>query len=335
MSSRARYGPTFGWLKIVSIVWFRSWSPVWPAGRTKVPGNPPKRVFASDVVQVRVEGHRVDPVVAGVGAVGGRARNLVDVPTGVDPLELVDDRLVVGGQGAVGPVLRRAVLVEQLGPDREELHDLARVVLVRVVLGGRVHVQVLAHRRVQRLLVQDVPVIAERVQVEDAQVRRHLEGVSERVLGNDDDLVERPPDALAQLVRAVERVGEEPVLDPVGRVVVAVAGVVARGRGVARPEGEERVRVARRGGRVLRGQPREPSLAEDRADLDVVRPPGRLLEEADRLGPVEGLRHEDGHLAARDRVGRAIGRPAATGGDGQARELLDPGRERQRRERRR
>ncbi len=239
MSSRARYGPTFGWLKIVSIVWFRSWSPVWPAGRTTgSPGNPREERLRVGVVQVRVERHRVDPVVAGVGAVGRGAGHLVDVPTGVDALELVDDRLVVGGQRAAGAVLRRAVLVEQLGPDREELHDLARVVLVRVVLRGRVHVQVLAHRRVQRLLVQDVPVVAERVLVEDAQVRRHLERVAGARPRRRRRSCGAPRPRAGAAGRAVERVGEEPVLDPVRRVVVPVARVVAGSRRVARPERE-------------------------------------------------------------------------------------------------
>ena len=47
----------------------------------------------------------------------------------------------------------------------------------------------------------------------DLQIRRHPAWLGDVDAGDDDDLVQREGDALTQLIRAVERVGEEPVLD--------------------------------------------------------------------------------------------------------------------------
>ena len=69
----------------------------------------------------------------------------------------------------------RAVHVQGVQPDREELHDLARVVLVRELARFRVRFvanesQVSAHERGGRHLAQNVAVVAKRVGHKDVVV---------------------------------------------------------------------------------------------------------------------------------------------------------------------
>ena len=112
-------------------------------------------------------------------------------------------------------------------PDREELHDLARVVLVRIRALDRVrlrvvdHVEVVAHQRVDADAEQDVEVIVER------EVLQHLliiaVRVPDRIVGrrNHVDLGQRPGNALAKLVGRGERVLEEEALRNELRVKIA------------------------------------------------------------------------------------------------------------------
>ena len=116
--------------------------------------------------------------------------------------------------------LRRAVVAQLDEADREELHDLARVVLVgedldavpllvvRVRLVAPVR-EVAPHQRVVRHLAQHVAERAERVADENVVVvRPDLLLVPPRLgalLAEHEDLRERPRDALPQLVVRLER----------------------------------------------------------------------------------------------------------------------------------
>ena len=110
----------------------------------------------------------------------------------------------------------RAVFVEHPEPDREELHDLARIVLVghrpRALGGERLVLkegEVVRHGRRVRGLAQHVAVRAEGVAHKDVvEVDPGLGiPVPEAVaaLANHDDLRERPRDTLAQLVGCGQR----------------------------------------------------------------------------------------------------------------------------------
>ena len=72
---------------------------------------------------------------------------------------------------------QRTVLVQLRNPDREQLHDLSRVVLVWTDAVGRLvvvdHVQIVAHYRRQRHLGEDVLVVAEGVVEKYLLVLRH------------------------------------------------------------------------------------------------------------------------------------------------------------------
>ena len=274
--------------------------------------------------------HRRDVVARVVRDAEQRDRDVRDVPAGEDELEVVDDRLVVARQRLARHqvVLGRAVLVEELRPDREELHDLAGVVLVRVGLCARGHVQVRAHRRVERDLFEDVPVVPEGVRREDVEVRRELARPRDHVGRCDVDLLQREEHTLPELIAVVQGIREERRVQRPRRVVEAIAVDVARARlGVG--DHLDR-RVERRRGGVLRREPRQIAGAEKAADLGVLRAPGRLLEESGRLVAVESLREEDRHLPAGDRVVGAVARPAAAGRHDEAGELLDPRRQRHR-----
>ncbi len=281
------------------------------------------------VVVVGVDRHRVPVVARVVGVAEKRDRNLRNAPAGEDQFQSVDDRLVVGRQGqSAGARLHGAVLVEQVRADREELEDLTRVVLVRVVLGVGARVEEEAHGRVEREVLQQVAIVAEGAVDQEVQVRRELARPRDRVGRDDVELVEGERHPLAQLVGRVHRVSEERRVVGMRRVVVPVAVDVAGARLVVRHE--RKARIERRRQRVLRRQPRQVSDAEHAADLGVLRAPGGLLKEPRGLVAVEGLGQEDGHLPARDGVVRAIARAAAAGRDGQPAHFLDVGSQRQR-----
>jgi hypothetical protein len=111
--------------------------------------------------------------------------------------------------------LLRAVGVELPEADGEELHQLARVVLVRADRAARLHavgeVEVHPHRSAQGHVAHQRAVVAEGVAREDLQVRDDHVGVRVLVERDDPHLAERIDDALAQLILSRARVVEERV----------------------------------------------------------------------------------------------------------------------------
>ena len=124
--------------------------------------------------------------------------------------------------GSAGPA-RRAVgvpsAIELDEADREELHELARVVLVGPDVARRVrlliaeHREVHAHHRMQRHVLDQRAEIAEGVCARACRSSRRARTDSRRRadLRDHHDLRERERDALAQLVVAVQRVLEPDV----------------------------------------------------------------------------------------------------------------------------
>ena len=224
--------------------------------------------------------HRVDVV---RHARSGRGR---ETPAGEDASEVVDVVLRVGrNRLSLVVELRRAIDIEPHSTDREQLQDLARVVLVRPGARVVVDVEVVPHRRIERDVVEQLAVVAERVAIEDLKVGRHPAWLRDFDAGDDDDLVQRERDALAQLIFAVERVHEEPVLQRVHRVVVALTGRSVRaGGGVARRRIERQRRIARdRRLELLLEECLEADLA-DVLDQLGRRSPRRLFEEPHDVG---------------------------------------------------
>src|SRR5262249_28888309 len=90
--------------------------------------------------------------------------------------------------------------------------------------GAGRHVQVPAHRRIERDLRENVWISVERILVEELQIGRHPAWMREIVTsGRDDDVVQGPSHPLAELVRSIHRVHEEPSLDRVRREIIACA----------------------------------------------------------------------------------------------------------------
>ena len=136
-------------------------------------------------LSVPVEPHR-GLVVRRVALPRAGARKRGVGPAREDARELLDGLLLVGRDGAALHVqLRRPVLVQHVDADREELEELAGVVLVRRDVlrrnGRRVvdHVEVVAHRRAERQVGEKRPVVPERVPVEHVQVRAHRAGLAD------------------------------------------------------------------------------------------------------------------------------------------------------------
>ena len=177
------------------------------------------------VVLRGVDDHWIDVV----GHAGGRPRR--KAPAREHACEIVDRLLRIRGDGLAGCVeLRRAVAVHTHGADREELQNLARVVLVGPRARVAIHVEVAAHRRVHGEFEQQLAEVAERVTVEELQVRRHPAWLCNVHARHDENLMECERDALPNLILAVERVHEESVLQRVHRVVVALTGRSSRTR---------------------------------------------------------------------------------------------------------
>ena len=126
-----------------------------------------------------------------------------------------DVSVVICGDGrARCGALVRAIALEPPETDREQLHDLARVVLVGVRAGdvqaaiGIVR-EVLGHQRRVTYLVEDGAIRAEGVAHEDVVVHGPLLDVAElevvqALLADDEDLRERKGGALAQLIVGAE-----------------------------------------------------------------------------------------------------------------------------------
>ena len=214
----------------------------------------------------------------------------VEPPAGEDACEVVDGRLRVGGDGVALRVEHgRAVEVQLVRADREELVDLAGEVLVRALRRALVHVEVVAHRGGERDVAEERAVAAEGVAVERLKIRRHPRGAVDGEVRDDENLVEREGHALAQLRLARQRVREELLLQRVDRVVVAQARRLVGGacRALLRRVVERESQVGPV--RAFRGvgDGRVELLVEEGADADLLyvlhvravalRPPRRLL----------------------------------------------------------
>ncbi len=238
-----------------------------------------------DVV-MRVERHQIGRIVDGVRPLrrGGPERRVG--PAGERAREGLDDGEVVARHRHAARIVdRRAVGVELRQPDREQLQHLARVVLVRLHGRRRLvvvdHVEVVAHRRMERHALDQLAIVDERV------VEQHLLVVANAVRRLDvdrrdhEDLRVRERDPLPQLVRAGQRVAIELRLHRERRVVVANAG---RRRGARTADRTVRVdvrdrRIAGRRRRELSVDPGRDALRLHRRDRRRRRSERRLVEQ--------------------------------------------------------
>ena len=194
-----------------------------------------------------------------------------------------------------------------VGAEREQLHHLAAVVLVRRLLGVFGAVQPLQHRRVDGDRLEEVEEGAEAGRAEEVRLVDHLLLAGDVGVGGGEPVVEDQRHPLDQrLVRAHHAVEEPEVVVAVGvgggdRVVV----VVDRGRAV------QRRGAAGPGQRLDRADEAEAGellgLARQRAEAGAFQQPLRLCR-AER-----SLVGAGGTGVAVDRDGRraAIGRPGA------------------------
>ena len=237
--------------------------------RARVVPHLPRHHGLEPVLVRRVEDRGAARVVAG------------EIPAGEGRRHPRDRALVVGRDGlALGVDLARAVGIQLVEADGEKLHHLARVVLVGVgALRGvgllaADHVEVIAHRGVQRHVLEELAVVREGVAVQHVHVRRHRVGIEvRRHVGDHEDLGERERHARAQLPGL-----EEPLLPD--RLVGALLG-----RFLARRLAIVHVLDVRRGGEgELLGEPRIVAARAQGLDLGhAARPEGRLGEEARRV----------------------------------------------------
>jgi hypothetical protein len=121
-------------------------------------------------------------------------------------------------------------------PIENSLQDLARVILIgdravlRVGLVAVRHVEVVTHRRAQGHVLQQGSIVAECIVEQDVLVVGESVGFIDLDARNHHDLRERERDALAQLIRVIERVGEEIALHLKWRVLCACAKARCIGR---------------------------------------------------------------------------------------------------------
>ena len=213
----------------------------------------------------RVKHHGVDVVGGRTPEIRGGCRaGRLKRPAGEDFRHLGDGRLIVGGDGQPGGIeFERAVGLELIEADGEELHDLARVVLVGrgeqvalVIVGGlraAQRAEVDAHDRAERDVFEQGAEIAEGAVHKQVVVVRHaLRVVEERAVnvGDDKELAQGEGDALTELIGRSR--GDLPPRSLA--ILVAELRVVAQRRvGVeVRPRGVE---MQRGGERHLRGDP--------------------------------------------------------------------------------
>ena len=179
-----------------------------------------------------VEDHRADGGIRRPGASEegrGRGRGAVPGPPREDLGQAGDVGLRVGGKRPPRDVaLGRAVRVQLEQADGHELHDLARIVLVRRTRSGRIllHVaqvgQVAAHHGAQRDRLEDVPVIAEGVGGERVVVGAGAEGIDHvGGQGDHEDLGISEGDPLPELVGSGDG-GAPPGVEELVRVELGV-----------------------------------------------------------------------------------------------------------------
>ncbi|MEZ5458351.1 MAG: hypothetical protein R3E65_03145 [Steroidobacteraceae bacterium] len=234
ISCFAMNGPTFGWLKMLSSAAARSCVPPCPAGSRPFAEHDARvvqQLLLARLVLLGIQPHRQHLVVARdrrklrpdvVERAVRIGRRACPLPAREHARETLDDGLVIGRNRLAGRIeARRAVGVELDEPDREQLHQLARVVLVGAQVRARhgalvaEHRQVHTHRRMQRDVLEQHPEIAEGVAREHVVEvgGRETEVLQRPNLRDHHDLRQREGDALAQLVLAHEGV-LEPLLEP-------------------------------------------------------------------------------------------------------------------------
>ncbi len=116
--------------------------------------------------------------------------------------------------------LQRPVHVHFPQPDREQLHQLARIVLVRRTVRRRLaavgQIEILAHRRTERHVAHQGAEVAEGVPRQQPHPRRELFAAAGLVGRHDDELAEREDHSLAQLIGRVGHVEEQLVAHAIG-----------------------------------------------------------------------------------------------------------------------
>ena len=126
--------------------------------------------LGSDVVAVRDFAQRIEPVAgrAPVGRFVGAGIGLVVIPPGESMGETDDFLLAISGDRlADGIEHQRAVRVQPIEADAEQLQDFAGIVLIGDAAGGFVgplvtkHIKIAAHRRMESHVFQQVAGIAE------------------------------------------------------------------------------------------------------------------------------------------------------------------------------
>ena len=177
------------------------------------------------LVKLRVRLHRPQDAV-GIGraaAVEARVRRVLrrPAPAGEHARETGDVGIGVGLDRLAVDELGRAVEVDLGEPDREELHHLAREVLVGHAAGERIGLlvaqvrEVDAHDRARRHRFEQRAVVAERMLAEQVDVVGEAVadvGDGAAFSGYDDDLRQRVLHTLPQLVRCRNRLLPERVL---------------------------------------------------------------------------------------------------------------------------
>mmetsp|Transcript_41215 Transcript_41215/g.96362 ORF Transcript_41215/g.96362 Transcript_41215/m.96362 type:complete len:583 (-) Transcript_41215:713-2461(-) len=233
--------------------------------------------------------------------------------------QALDDALVVGGLGLAGRVeLGRAIGIELDETDGEQLQHFTRKVLVWMgalvgaLLLAAQQIEVVAHGRVQRHVLQQRAPVAEGIAVEHVHIAAHGRRADVgRDIADDEDLQQRPADAGTQLVLA----GQPLLPDGLVAHLLAELGRLARLL-VAAALAVDIVHVQGRRLGELRRQPGIEALRDE--GIDLFRPGGTeagLAQEAGCIAPRR--RRRAGRRAGTDRSGpgAAAATTAATGGE--------------------
>ncbi len=261
------------------------------------------------IVEIRIELHRLHLVLAR----GARLREVRGAgvgPARVRVREPFDDRLRIRRNGLAGAVeLRRAVDGELHEPDREELHQLARIVLVGSDVGRGIgllvaeHAQVDAHRGMQRDGFDQLAVIAKPPRREQIVVGgQRIRLVAERAdLRHDHDLRQRERDALAQLVGAGHGVAEPDV----DAIAVQVLDVLRHRQRLYMRQ------LERRGAQELLVDPRFVAERNDAVRFGLRGAHRGLVEEPERVGLADARNRGLGRCRRRRGRRRAAEPPAS------------------------
>ena len=159
--------------------------------------------------------HHWARVVWRVMCLGRRRWNRRIGPAGKHPRHRLHRILIVRGDWiSAAVILYRTVLIELVHAQGEELHQFARVVLIRVRTECRVrlivvhHVQIAPHGRAQRDVAHDRAVVRERILQKQPHIWRHALH-RDRISGCHPDLAQRQSHALAQLIGIRQSVREK------------------------------------------------------------------------------------------------------------------------------